>query len=236
MIKDHGWKKLVAIQGVLAGDQDPLKVLKQNEAAGGYSLNILADTVQFGTTDFQPILNKVVQAVNADKPDAILLNVVVPMTPQIYKGLRALGVTIPILTEQSSQDRSVFAMGNAAVEGMLVFDGQGGFANTAALPDDWPLKAGQLAFEQLYKAKYNAAPDPAGAIGSDWVTVLAAAMKQAGGDDKVKVQQALINLKDLAVLEGIVSFTPELTSEGIHGQVVEWQIKNGGFELIKTYQ
>ena len=66
------------------------------------------------------------------------------------------------------------------------------------------------------------------------VTVLVAAMKQAGAVDKTKVQQALINLKDLPTLEGLMNFTPSATSEGIHGQMVEWVVKNAQFQLVNT--
>ena len=67
------------------------------------------------------------------------------------------------------------------------------------------------------------------------MTVLAAAMKQAGGvDDMTKVQQALINLKDLPTLEGLVTFTPDATSMGIHGEMVEWVVKNAQFQLVNT--
>jgi ABC-type branched-subunit amino acid transport system substrate-binding protein len=67
------------------------------------------------------------------------------------------------------------------------------------------------------------------------VTTLVAAMQEAGGaDDRAKVQQALINLTDLPTLEGLMTFTPDATSMGIHGQMVEWQVVNAQFELVAT--
>ena len=70
---------------------------------------------------------------------------------------------------------------------------------------------------------------------ADYINVVAAAMKQAGSEDKEKVQQALMNLKDLPAFEGTVSFTPEPTAEGIHGWMVLWQIKNGKYDLAKIF-
>ena len=110
----------------------------------------------------------------------------------------------------------------------------GGNVNAAALPDSWPSKPLQLDFAQRYQAKYNAAPDFFAADGADTVTVLVAAMKQAGELDQAKVAQALINLKDLPTLEGLMNFTPDATSMGIHGNMVEWQVKNGQFVLVNT--
>ena len=66
------------------------------------------------------------------------------------------------------------------------------------------------------------------------VAVLAEAMKQAGDpDDKAKVAQALVNLKDFVTLEGILTFTPEDIS-GRHGHMVEWEVKGGQFVLVNT--
>jgi ABC-type branched-subunit amino acid transport system substrate-binding protein len=86
----------------------------------------------------------------------------------------------------------------------------------------------------IYQAKYNSAPYFFGADGADLVTVLVAAMKQAGALDQAKVAQAMINLKDVPTLEGLMTFTPDATSEGVHGSFVEFQVKNGQFELVKT--
>ena len=52
--------------------------------------------------------------------------------------------------------------------------------------------------------------------------------------DQAKVAQALINLKDVPTLEGIMNFTPDATSMGIHGNMVEWQVLNGQFVLVNT--
>jgi hypothetical protein len=60
-------------------------------------------------------------------------------------------------------------------------------------------------------------------------------MKQAGGpDDKAKVAQALINLKDYVALQGILNFTPEATSQGVHGDMVEWQVKGAQWVLVNV--
>ena len=92
-----------------------------------------------------------------------------------------------------------------------------------------------LASSSAYQAKYGQPPDFFAAAGADLVAVLAEAMKQAGGpDDKAKVAQALINLKDFVALQGIVNFTPEATSQGVTGQMVEWQVKGAQFVLVNT--
>ncbi len=51
---------------------------------------------------------------------------------------------------------------------------------------------------------------------------------------KPQVAQALINLKDFVALQGIVNFTPEATSQGVTGQMVELQVKGAQFVLVNT--
>ena len=91
--------------------------------------------------------------------------------PSMYKGLRGLNVTVPIVAGTASAHPAIFAQGPAAVEGAYVPD-NGGNANPQALPDNWPIKPLQLAFAKIYQAKYNAPPDFFAADGSDLVTVL----------------------------------------------------------------
>ena len=140
---------------------------------------------------------------------------------------------MPILAGTACAHPAIFAQGPQAVEGTYVMD-SGGNVNPQALPDSWPSKALQLDFAKLYQAKYNAAPDFFAADGADLVTTLVAAMKQAGEVDQAKVAQALIGLKDLPALEGLLNFPPDATSMGIHGSMVEWQVKGGQFVLVNT--
>ena len=194
----------------------------------------LPDTFGFDQTDFQPILNKIMEAYNAQKPDAVALFVNPIAMPPLYKGLRSLGVDVPIQGSPAASNPAIFAMGPDAVEGLLVLD-SGGLVNPTALPDDWPLKAGQLAFYEAYQAKYGQAPDFFAAAGADLIAVLAEAMKQAGDpDDKAAVAKALTNLKDFVGLQGIVNFTPEATSQGVTGQMVEFQVQGAQFVLVNV--
>lgn len=233
VIKASGWKNIVGLADVLTIDQETLDLVGQAAAAGGYKFTKMKDTFGFDQQDFQPILNKILEQVNTLKADAIILYVNPIAFPVIYKGLRGLNVTLPILAGTACAHPAIFAQGPQAVEGTYVMD-SGGNVNPAALPDSWPSKAVQVDFAQRYQAKFNAAPDFFAGVGADQVTVLVAAMKQAGEVDQAKVAQALINLKDLPTLEGVMTFAPDATSMGIHGNMVEWQVKNGQFVLVNT--
>jgi branched-chain amino acid transport system substrate-binding protein len=234
VIKANSWKNIIGIADQLAIHQETLDLVVKAGPAEGFTFTKLPDTFGFDQTDFQPILNKIMEAYNAQKPDAICLYVNPIAMPPLYKGLRSLGVKVPIQGSPADSNPAIFAMGPEAVEGLLVLD-SGGLVNPAALPDTWPLKAKQMAFYDAYLAKYKQPPDFFAAAGADLISVLVEAMRQAGGpDDKAAVAKALINLKDFVALQGIVNFTPEATSEGVKGQMVEFQVKGGQFVLVNT--
>ena len=82
---------------------------------------------------------------------------------------------------------------------MIILD-IAGILNPEALPDSAPNKALLVDFFTRYNDKYGAAPDMFSTMGADFVMVLAEVLK-AGGDDKEKVRQALINLTDFMTLK-----------------------------------
>jgi branched-chain amino acid transport system substrate-binding protein len=234
IIKANGWKNILAIADVLSIHQETLDLMVKGASAGGYTFTKMKDTFGFDQQDFQPILNRMMEEYNKLKPDAIIIFVNPLAAPPLYKGLRSLGVTVPIQGSPAAAHPAIFAMGPEAVEGFLVLD-SGGIVNPSALSDDWPVKEMQLDFVKRYQAKYNAGPDFFSAAGADMVTVLTEALKQAGGaDDKAKVAEALINLKDVKTLEGIMSFTPEDTNQGIKGNMVEFQVKGAQFNFLSV--
>jgi branched-chain amino acid transport system substrate-binding protein len=234
VIKANNWKNVLAIADVLEIHQETLDLLGKAAPTEGFTFTKMPDTFGFDVTDFQPVLNRIMEEYNKLKPDAILLYVNPIAAPALYKGLRTLGVTVPIQGSPAAAHPAIFSMGPEAVEGFLVLD-SGGIVNPTALPDSWPLKKIQVDFAQRYQAKYNEAPDFFSAVGADMVSVLAEAMKKAGGaDDKQKVADALINLKDFPTLEGMLNFTPADTTQGVKGNMVEFVVKGAQFQLVNT--
>ena len=115
---------------MLAIHQETLDLLVKNGPTEGFTFTKLPDTFGFDQTDFQPILNKIMEAYNAQKPDAVLLYVNPIAAAPLYKGLRSLGVTVPIQGSPAAAHPAIFAMGPEAVEGFLVLD-SGGLVNPA---------------------------------------------------------------------------------------------------------
>jgi branched-chain amino acid transport system substrate-binding protein len=233
-IKAHGYKNVVAIADTLSIHAETLIKLAELSATEGFTLTVLPDTFGLVLPDPQAILNKIMEAYNSVKPDAIFTLSNPMAQPAIYQGLRTLGVTVPIHGSPAAAHPAVMSRGPQAVEGLYVMD-SGGMVNPQALPDTWPTKAFQVDFYDRYNANYGFAPDFFAAVGADYFVVLQAAMKQAGGaDDKEAVRAALQSLTDVVTLEGLQSFTPENTLQGVQGFLVEFQIKSGKFEFVRT--
>lgn len=241
VIKAEGYKNILAIGDTLAIHQETLIKLEEISATEGFEITVLPDTFGLVLADPQSILNKIMEGYNSTNPDAIFTLSNPVAQPAIYQGLRNLGVTVPIQGSPAAAHPSIMAKGPAAVDGLYVMD-SGGLVNPQALPDDWPMKDFQVDFYDRYKAFYGFAPDFFAAVGADYLVVLQAAMEQAGGaDDKEAVREALQNLTDVVTLEGLQTYTPDRTYEGVTGFLVEFQIgvdpadsKKGVFNFIRT--
>jgi len=240
MIKAHGYTNILAIADTLSIHSETLIKLEELSATEGFEITVLPDTFGLVLADPQSILNKIMEGYNSTNPDAIFTLSNPVAQPAIYQGLRNLGVTVPIHGSPAAAHPSIMAKGAEAVEGLYVMD-SGGLVNPQVLPDDWPVKAFQVDFYDRYKAHYGFAPDFFAAVGADYLIVLQAAMEEAGGaDDKEAVRTALQSLTDVVTLEGLQTFTPDRTYEGVSGFLVEYQIGvdpdtgNGVFDFIRT--
>jgi branched-chain amino acid transport system substrate-binding protein len=234
LIKAHGYKNIVAIADTLSIHTETLIKLAEMSATEGFSITVLPDTFGLVLPDPQAIVNKIKQAYDSVQPDAIFTLSNPLAQPGIYQGLRNLGVTVPIHGSPAAAHPSIMAKGPAAVEGLYVMD-SGGLLNPQPLPDSWPTKPFLVDFYERYVAHYTYAPDFFAAVGADYFIVLQEAMKKAGGaEDKEAVRQALLTLTDVVTLEGLQTYAQSDTIEGVKGFMVEYQIKNGKFEFVRT--
>ena len=141
VIKANGWKNIIGIADVLSIHQETLDLLVKNGPAEGLHLHQDCPTPSVSTRPTSSRSStRSWSSTTSSKPDAIVLYVNPLALPPLYKGLRALGVTVPIQGSPAAAHPAIFAMGPEAVEGFLVLD-SGGLVNPAGLPDDWPLKA-----------------------------------------------------------------------------------------------
>ncbi len=203
---------------VLSIDQETLDVVAKNAAAEGYTFTKMPDTFGLDTTDFQPILNKMMDQYNKLKPDAIVLYVNPLAFPGSVQG-----------SARPERDRAYPGRYGLRSPGHLCHGPRGG-RRRACHGLRWQRQpagaAGQLGrpnpcSSTSLSAIRRSTMRASGLLRCRWSRHGHRPRRrdeQAGAVDKAKVQQALINLTDLPTLERLMTFTPDATSMGITGQ------------------
>jgi branched-chain amino acid transport system substrate-binding protein len=224
-----GWKKIVAAADILPPNFQSLQILQKDAASKGFTIDYLKDTWQLDATDLSPQINKIYAAYQADKPDVLFVMSAVTQTSVLTKGLKALGVNIPIQDGPVAGHPAIFAQGPAAVEGVYVIGA--GVLNPSQLPENYPNKQVMLDFVTRFQAKYKSPASLFAGLGYDSAHILFAGL-QAGVDDKTKIRDGIEAISKLPISQGTCTFSP--TDHALHGGYNEWQVKNGVFTFVST--
>ena len=225
-IKAAGWKNILGIGDQLPINQETLELLKGDSA--GAKITAMSDAIPLSMTDLTPIVNKIYAQYKSLQPDVIFSLTAVSQTPQIVKGLRGMGVTVPIQAGPLSAHPALFALGPDVVEGTLLLGC--GLTNPSQLPDDYPGKAHMADVAARFQAKYNSVATIFAANGLDSFDILAEGLK-VGGDDKEKIRSTIENLTFNGV-QGTFKYSPT-DHKGIHGGFAEWSAKGGQFTFVR---
>jgi hypothetical protein len=118
-IAAEGWKKIVAAADILPPNFQALEILEQDAASKGFEIIVLEDTWQLDATDLTPQINKIYAAYQENDPDVLFVMSAIVQTPVLTKGLKDLGVTVPIQSGPVSGHPAILSMGPEAVEGLL---------------------------------------------------------------------------------------------------------------------
>lgn len=230
-IQAGGYKKVLAIGDQIPVHQEGLKLLADSVAQQyGFAITVMPDAWALDEADVTPIVNKIADQVKTVQPDLLLIASNPIHVPALTKGLRGLGVTLPILGSAAGAHPAIFMQGPEAVEGNLCIGP--GVVNPSALPDGYPAKEELAAFVERFKAAY---PDAMASLflgfGYDVIHLAEAALK-AGNGDKAATAAALRSLVwDGA--QGSYKYTPD-DSIGIHGGFCLWKVVGGQFEFVST--
>jgi branched-chain amino acid transport system substrate-binding protein len=224
-----GWKKIVAAADILPPNFQSLQILQKDAASKGFTIDYLKDTWQLDATDLTPQINKIYAAIQADKPDVAFVMSAITQTSVLVKGLKDLGVTIPIQDGPVAGHPAIFAQGPEAVEGLYVI--AAGVVNPSQLPDNYPNKQVMLDFATRFQAKYNSPASLFAGLGYDSAHILFEGLK-AGVDDPSKIRDGIEAIKDLPISQGTCTFSA--TDHVLHGGYNEWQVKGGQFTFVST--
>jgi branched-chain amino acid transport system substrate-binding protein len=230
-IKAQGWTSVLGIADQILLDIEILDKLEVAGPAEGIAVTVMADQVSLAETDLTPYCNKIYAEWKKNPTDAVLLMDAMTQFPQLYKGLRGLGLDVPIVGGPVCAHVASFAMGPEAVEGAIIVGNAA--TNVPGLPDDYPNKAMMLEYNDACMAEYQAPLDMWGAQAVDAIRVICEGLK-VGGDDRQATRDAMEALKDFPSAQGTsLTYMPG-NHTGISGGWVTWEMTNGEFKFVRA--
>jgi len=142
--------------------------------------------------DFSALLTKV----GAAKPDVLFLPDYYNKVGLIAKQARERGIKSVFLGGDGWDSPDLVKIAGAAVEG--------GYFSSHYSPED-PRPEVQN-FIKKYRARFGPTPDALATLGYDATIILLSAIEKAKSDDPQKVREALVNIKDLRVVSGRITY------------------------------
>lgn len=151
------------------------------------------DAITPGAKDFSSFLTKV----KSTNPQAIYFTGYFADAGLLLKQARELGIEVPIIGGDATQDVTVIKTAGSASEGFAT--------TTAPLPS---FISSAAAFVAAYKDKYDTDAGPFAPYEYDAIKVLADAIGRAKSADSQKITDALHATKDYKGITGTINFEP----------------------------
>ena len=194
IVKAKGFKSTVVIS---QNEPNALSVANEFVAeatAAGLKAVLLPDTVDIGTVDITPQVNKLKALADKQGADCVVSVVWPNVTGTLVKTMTGVGLSLPMVAYSLNADASTLAMGGPELNGVML---PGPKVMAASwLPDTDPQKAVVVDFINRYQAKYDHPPGQVDAGAADCILWIAAALRTSG-DDRAKLRDALASVKDL---------------------------------------
>ncbi len=198
-----------------------------NEQAPQFGIQVVADEV-FGEkdTDMTPQLTKI----RATPAQAVICWGTGPAPALVAKNLKQLGLALPLFQSHGAASKKFIELAGEAGEGILLPAGK--LVIYQDLPDSDPQKPVLKAYDEKYRARFNAPASSFGGYAYDAMRILAQAIEQAGADPE-KLRRAIQGTKNYVGVSGIFNMSPEdhngLTPEAF----VMVKIDKGNFKLVE---
>jgi branched-chain amino acid transport system substrate-binding protein len=194
IVKAKGFKSAVVISHNEPNSMSVATEFVTEATAAGLQAVLLEDTVDIGTVDITPQVNKLKALADKQGADCIVSVVWPNVTGALAKTMTGVGLSLPMVSYSLNADASTLAMGGPELNGVML---PGPKVMAASwLPDTDPQKAIVVDFINRYTAKYNHPPGQVDAGAADCILWIAAGLR-VSGDDRAKLRDALGTVKDL---------------------------------------
>jgi branched-chain amino acid transport system substrate-binding protein len=196
------------------------------QIAPQFGIEILAEEVyDKAATDLSAVVAKLM----ANKDIQAVVNwSIVPAQSIIIKNIRQAGWNVPIFQSHGFGNIKFVQAAGEAAEGVIFPAGR--LLVAEVLPADHPQKSLLLKYKNDYEARFKEDVSTFGGHAYDAFTILAKAIEQAG-TDKVKVREAVENMRGCVGTAGVFNFSPtDHTGLGLDAfEMIT--VKNGKFVL-----
>ena len=207
-----------------ASGRSELKTLAPN-----FGITLVADEV-FGQedTDMTTQLTKI----KGTDAKAVICWGTNPGPARVAKGMKQLGMTIPLYQSHGVANPQFIQQAEGAAEGNMLFASR--LIVAEQLPNTDPSKKALLDYKRKYEAKYG--PGSVSTFGGhayDALLILTDAINRAGSTDPNKVRDQIERTKGFIGMTGIFNMTPaDHMGLGLDA-LVPITVKNGKWMLVK---
>jgi len=227
----EGYQRVVAIADDLPIHQETLELLQESPGLGSIEFTAISAGWTLEETDVDSIVAMIAAQVEQVGADAVMVLSNPIHAPGIQKGLRAQGITQPVIGSPAATSPAMFVRGPQDAEGMVVIGP--GIVNPAALPADYPGKQEMAAFADRYRARFNEPADFYAGFAHDAIHLMVNAMRAAGDpSNRAQVRDAIQATRNWQGVQGIFSYSED-DHVGIHGGLAQWTIRGGQFEFVR---
>ena len=174
-----------------------------------------------GDQDFTAQLTNI----KAQNPDVIFAPGNFTESALVIKQARQLGIKTPFIGGDTYETPEFAEIGADAVEGVVF---------STFFATEKPITSESTTFLDAYRAEYpGKEPAAVTALGYDAYLILIKAIEAAGTADSIKIQEALVNIKDFQGAAGVVNF--DENRNAIKSAVIK-TIKDGKFTFMDVVQ
>jgi branched-chain amino acid transport system substrate-binding protein len=187
---------------------------------------VISETYDKDAKDLTAVLTKI----NSKKVSAIVNWSIEDAQSIIPKNMKQLGIKTPLFQSHGFGNIKFVEVAGSAANGIIFPAGR--LLIAEELPDNNPQKSLLINYKNDYENMYKEKVSTFGGHAYDAIMILVEGIKQAG-TDKVKIRNAIENLKNFAGTAGIYNLSPS-DHNGLSIDAFEMQtVKDGKFVIYK---
>jgi len=169
--------------------------------------------------------------IKSKKPDAVICWGTNPGPAHVTKGMKKLGITVPLIQSHGVANKSFLSLAGEAAEGVMLPAGR--LIVWQSIPDDNAQKPVLKAFAEAFKAKYNKDADTFAGHAYDSLSIVLKAIEVEKSTDPVKIRDGIEMTKNFVGTAGVFTYNA-LDHNGLVKDAFVWvKVEKGAWKLVQ---